>query len=479
MKIDLLKGVSMETILIKDASFVICDEKKVIEDGAVYVEDNKIADVGKSDELKKKYKADIIIDASKKAVMPGLIDCHCHVGQVHNRGMIWWAATTKTGAMRPKDKFDVLDKWIWPGYYFHTSETTYDVELAGLIEMIKSGTTTHLDCHIFPDSMAKAGIKSGLRKVLCPQVQTRWKLADAESPEDYLKLTDRIIREYNGAENGRIRVKVHPHWVFDLETEYHVKCAEIAKKYDVGIGIHMAEDLTELEIAKERVGKGPVEYLYDIGVLGPKTIGFHCVWLNDKEIKLFKETGTSVAHCPRSNMYAGFGVARALEYLEQGIAVGLGTDSPQLGYALDLFDEMKVSYLHNVAQAAPDERTMAKFRPAIRILPEKIFAMATRGGAKALNLEKEVGILEKGKKADMIIVDLKHPKFYPPSKQNIIVSMTMTANGSDVDTTIVDGKILMENRNVKALDEATILEKAKVVADEYYRVGPEKWPYYF
>ncbi len=466
------------SILIKDARFVICDENKVIENGAVYIEEDKIVDVGESDQLKKKYKADVTIDARKKAVMPGLIDCHCHVGQVHNRGMIWWAVTQR-GAMRPKDKFDILEKWIWPGYLFHSSETTYDVELVALLEMIKSGTTTHADCHIFPDSMAKAAMKSGIRKVLCPQIQTRWKLPDAESPEDYLKMTERIIQEYDGSQNGRIRVKVHPHWVFSSEKEYLEKSAEIARKYSVGIGIHMAEDLTELDIAKDRHGKGPVEYLNDAGLLGPKTIGFHCIWLNDKEIRLFKETGTAAAHCPRSNLMAGFGVARVPEYLEQGVTVGLGTDSPQLGHALDIFDEMKVTYLHNVARVSPGEGSMVKFRPSIRIFPGTIFAMATKGGAKALNLENEVGTLEKGKKADVIIVDLKHPKFYPPKMQNIVTMMTMAANGSDVDTTIVDGKILMESRKVKTIDEPAVLEKASEIADEYYRMGPEKWPYYF
>ncbi len=435
--------------MIRNARFLVCNERRIIEYGDVYIEDGKIVDLGGSGELKKKqYKPEVVIDAARMAVIPGLVDTHAHVGQTYVRGLI--------EDLPAKGIIDTLAKLIWFGYEYHTAETVRITETVGLLEMIKNGTTTHLDCHIFPESMAKAARDSGLRTVLCPQVLDSRKLPDADSPEEYLKMTERTIRRWHRVENGRINVRVHPHATYSCEIDYFKKCLEIADKYGVGIGIHMAEALDEVEVIKKKFGRRPVEFMYDIGLLGPKTIGFHCIWLSNEEIKLFKLTDTKVAHNPMSNMKYAFGIARVPEMVKEGITVGLGTDGPQV-VPLDMFEVMKFTgCVHKVNHLDPS------------LLPARdIFRMATRDGAKALGLEKEVGSLEKGKKADVVLLDLADPRFFPLTKDNILSHIVYFAHAGHVRTVIVDGKILMRDRKIEVLNEKKIMEKARPIGEKF------------
>ena len=444
----MIYGVGLgESILIKKARFVICDVTKIIENGAVFIKDGKIADVGKSDQLEKKYKADVVIDATKKAVMPGLIDTHCHVGQTYVGALI--------DDLPSEGIIETLEKKIWFGYDYHTAETLRITELVGKLQMIKNGTTTHLDCQIFPESMATAARDSGLRVVLCPQALDSRKLPDAKNPEEYLKLTEQIVRKWNGYEDGRITVKVHPHATYSSEPEYFAKLRDLAKKLNVGIGIHLAEGLDEEAFIQKKYGKRPVEFVYDLGLLGPKTIGFHCVWLNDKEIKILKTTGTTVAHNPASNAKYAFGIARLPEMMKEGVTVGLGTDGPQV-CPLDMWEVMKfTAAIHKVNKLDPS------------LMPAKdVFRLATKDGAKALHLNN-VGTLNVGSKADVVIINLNDPRFFPLRKENILALAVSWAHAGHVETVVVDGKILMENRKVKVVDEAMIMEEAKPIGDKF------------
>jgi 5-methylthioadenosine/S-adenosylhomocysteine deaminase len=437
-----------ESILIKNARFVVCDENRVIENGAVYIDGNKIAEVGRSDRVAKKHKSDIVIDASKKAVIPGLIDSHSHVGQAYVRGLI--------EDLPVKGIMETLKKSIYFGYEFHNEESAYVVEMAGRLEAIKNGTTTNLDCMIFPESMARAARDSGLRSILCPQVMTDPGMPDADSPEEYLRMTEDTIRKWHLSENGRIHVRVHPHNLFTCTPDYLVKCVEIAKKHGVGIGTHMAEGLDTEELIKRKYGRSTIELAYDLGLLGPKTIGFHCIQLSNKDIQLLKLTDTKVAHCPVANAKWAFGVARVPRMLKKGITVGLGTDGAQV-VPLDMFGVMNFTALvHKV-----DEMD-ASAMPAV-----DVFKMATKGGAKALGLEKEVGSLETGKKADVVILDLTDPVMFPVTKENIIRHLVYYASGSRVKTVIVDGRILMKDRKVEVFDEDKAVEKVRRVSDKF------------
>ena len=438
----------VESILIKNARFVVCDESRVVERGAVYIEDDKIVDVGESDRITREHGGDIVIDATKKAVIPGLLDTHCHVGQAYVRGLI--------EDLPVKGILETLKKTIYFGYEFHTKETAYAIELVGLLEMLKNGTTTYVDCMIFPDSMARAARDSGLRAVLHPQVMTDPGMPDAESPEQYLEMTEETIRKWHRSENGRINVRVHPHNLFTCTPEFLEKCVVIAKKHDVGIGTHMAEGMDTEELIKRKYGRSTIGLAYDLGLLGPKTIAFHCIWLSNRDIKLMKLTDTKVAHNPVANAKWAFGVARVPEMMREGVTVGLGTDGAQV-VNLDMFGVMNFAALiHKVNSMDPT------------VMPARdVFRMATRDGAKALTLEKEVGTLERGKKADVVIVDLTDPAIFPVTKDNIIRHLVYYSNGRRVKTVIVDGRILMEDRVVKVLDEAEVLEKAEPIGDKF------------
>ncbi len=437
-----------ESILIKKARFVICDETKIIENGAVYVKDGKIADVGKSEQIERKHKGDIVIDATKKAVIPGLIDTHAHVGQTYVRGLI--------DDLPGEGIFEILAKKIWFGYEYHSAESLRIMELVGKLEMIKNGTTTHLDCQIFPESMATAARDSGLRVILCPQVLDNRKLPDAKNPREYLRMTERTIRKWHGFEDGRINVRVHPHAPYSCEPDYFEKCVEIAKKQNVGIGIHLADGFDEQEFMKKKYGMRSTEFLHNLGVLGPKTICFHCIWINDKEIKILKLTNTKVNHNPYSNAKYALGIARIPEMMEKGITVGLGTDGPQ-NVPLDMWEAMKfAAAIHKVDKLDPS------LMPA-----SKVFSMATLEGAKALLLDKYIGSLDIGKKADVVILDLDDPRFFPLRRENILPMVVSWVHAGHVDTVMVDGKILMEGREIKVLDEAKIMEEAEPIGDKF------------
>jgi len=281
-------------------------------------------------------------------------------------------------------------------------------------------------------------------------------MPDAESPEEYLKMTEETIRTWHRSENGRINVRVHPHNLFTCTEDFLQKCVEIAKKHGVGIGTHMAEGMDTEELLKKKTGRRTIELAYDLGLLGPKTIAFHCVQLSNKDIKLLKLTDTKVAHCPESNAKWAFGVARVPEMMKEGITVGLGTDGAQV-VNLDMFEAMNFTALiHKVNEMNPS------------VMPAKdVFKMTTRDGAKALSLEKEIGTLERGKKADLVILDLTDPVVFPVTRENIIRHLVYYTHGGRVKTVIVDGKILMENREVKVLDETKVMEKAQSIGDKF------------
>jgi 5-methylthioadenosine/S-adenosylhomocysteine deaminase len=233
-----------------------------------------------------------------------------------------------------------------------------------------------------------------------------------------------------------------------------IKVKELAKKHKVGIHTHISETQDEVKQITEKYGKRPVEHLDAIGFLGPEVLAAHCVWVTKREIKILKERGVKPVHNPISNMKTASGVAPVQEMLDAGIPVALGTDGAASNNALDMINEMKFAALLNKVH---------KLDP-VAVPATTALEMATINGAIALGLQKKIGSLEVGKKADIIIVDFKKPHLTP--LHNVVSHLVYSAVSSDVDTTIVDGKILMQGREVLALDEDKVLERAQKTSDD-------------
>jgi len=439
--------------MIVEGSFVITvdDENRVIRDGAVVVEHGLIIAVDKTHRIVEKFSAEETIDARRSVVMPGFVNAHMHETLI--RGF-WDIFSGKT-----------LYEEMLMAYFMELCVSEKHALAAARLnqlEMIKNGTTCFIDIWRHTRMAAETLKTSGLRGVLAPQIadETPWPAVHKgrywmESVQD----NENLVRKWNGEAGGRIHVWFGPHAPYSCSEETLAKVRELASKYGVGIHMHVSEGMSEVEDLKRRKGLSPVKWLEKIGFLGPDVHAAHCVWLDDDEIKLFKRRGVSVAHMPKANMKSGMGIAPILRMLSEGITVGIGTDSNMGPNNLDMFEEMRAAcYLHRVSTGDSS------------VLPaSKLIRMATIEGAKCLRLDKEVGSLEPGKRADIIIIDLNKPHLTPilcNSVNNVMELIVFSAWGEDVSTVIVDGKVLMEERRVYTLDEGDVIAEAnKAAAD--------------
>lgn len=426
----------MVDILIRGGLLVTMNpHRQIIKNGSVAIEGSRIVAVGE----RIKEKADIVIDARGKAVLPGLINGHTHLAMTLLRGFA--------------DDLP-LDKWlsdkIWPMEKVMGPRDCYVGALLGSLEMIKSGTTCFADNYFHMDQVARAVITSGLRGVLSYGMIDR---DDKKKMREEIRIGRNFVKSFHGKARGRILTMFGPHAPYTCSTECLLKVKELSRNFGVGIHIHLAESNEEVKQTMQRYGKRPVEYLDSIGFLGPEVLAAHCVWVSKKEIKMIKEKGVKPVHNPTSNMKMGSGIAPVPEMLGVGIPVALGTDGAASNNSLDLFKEMKLAAL--LAKVRNFDPTVL---PAMKALE-----MATINGAVALGLQEEIGSLEEGKKADLIAVNLKRPHLSP--LHDIVSHLVYSARGSDVDTVIVDGKILMETGEVLTLDEEKVLDLAQRTSD--------------
>lgn len=427
----------MADILIKDGHVITMDPKRrVFERGSVAIDGDKIVAVGKD----VKEKADVVIDAKGKVVLPGLINDHTHLAMVLLRGV------ADDMALMPW-----LETKIWPIEKNLRAEDCYAGALLGCLEMIKSGTTCFADQYFFMENVARAVEEAGMRASLSYGII---ELGDSKRRESELRAGEKLVKERNGTVKGRITTMFGPHAAYTCSPECLMNVKELAKKYKVGIHTHISETQEEVEQITEKYGKRPVEHLDAIGFLGPEVLAAHCVWVTEREIKILKERGVKPVHNPISNMKTASGVAPVQEMLDAGIPVALGTDGAASNNALDMINEMKFAALLNKVH---------KLNPII-VSAATTLEMATINGAIGLGLGKKIGSLEVGKKADIIIVDFKKPHLTP--LHNVVSHLVYSAVSSDVDTTIVDGKILMQGREVLALDEDKVLERAQKTSDD-------------
>ena len=431
---------------------------RIIRDGAVVVEDDRIVFVGKRDEARAKYSGfEHVIKADRHVVIPGIVNAHCHLFQsiLKNIGidmeLVSWLRTS-----------------IHPTLASFTDEDFYVAAKWGLIENIKSGVTSIIENHYGPrghEAVIKALIESGLRAVLARGIYEVNVLIDMlkETPEQALSHVESLVKQYHGKENGRIRIAVAPMHPYNASKELLLKAKELADKYDLIYHTHTAESKKDQELVVQLHGKTDVALLYELGILSPRYHAVHAVNVSPEEIKYIAETGAHVIHNPESNMYLGSGIAPIPEYMEAGVNVALATDGAGSNNNNDMIEAMRFAvFLHRAA----------KSHPSI-ITAWDALEMATINGAKALGLENEIGSLEPGKKADITIIKLDAPHTAPV--HDPLGAIVYCANAQDVDTVIVDGRILMENRVVKIFDEEKVKEEAYKAAERILDRAREKF----
>jgi 5-methylthioadenosine/S-adenosylhomocysteine deaminase len=410
------------------------DADDMIFGGSVVIEGDRIVDVGPDAEVAARQSTDgaLVIEAEGQAVLPGLVDLHFHtaVGKGWSDHLPLW---------------EYLETCWYPIIRALNPEEAYWAALASYSESIKCGVTTVNDMYRQLGALARAAEEIGIRAVLSNDV------ADDEHDLDTLEDNKIAYETSHGAANGRIEVYVGIEWL-PLASEGLLKETRmLADDLNTGIHIHMNESLTEVENSKQRFGKRPSEVAYDCGILFERCIAAHCVWLSDTEIALIRETGTQVSHNPSSNAKLGNGIARVPEMLAAGINIGLGHDAAECNNSRDLFEVMKFASLIHRA---------SRVDPSLQQAPD-VVRMATRNGSAAL--QHETGELAAGKKADVILLDLQNQMFtplHPESKAHLYSHLVFAANGSAVNTTIIDGEIVYRDRTFTTIDEPEVLHRA-------------------
>jgi len=410
----------------------------LIEKGALAVSRDRIVEVGPEAALSKRYEAKRVVDARGGIIMPGLVNTHTHA-----------AMTCFRGLADDLPLMSWLHDHIFPAEAKLTPEVVYQGTRLACAEMILSGTTTFCDMYLFEDAVAHAAKDAGVRAVVGEV------LYDFPSPnygpvEEGLKYTETLIRKWQ--DDPLITIAVEPHSAYLCSPELLKKAKAIADRHGAPMVIHLSESDHEVTQIREKYGRTPVQHLAEIEFLSSGLIADHCVAITQADIALLKAFDVKVAHNPESNMKLASGIAPVPELLRHGITVGIGTDSCASNNNLDLFQEMDtVAKLHKVQTLDP---TVMDAPTVVR--------MATIDGAKVLGLEDQIGSLEKGKRADIIVIDIRQPHLVP--MYNVFSHLVYAVSGHDVVTAIVDGQVLMEDRVLSTLDVDRVMEDVNRIA---------------
>lgn len=431
---------------------------EIIDGGVVVTKNDRIDFVGTESDARKKYESVpyTSIEYEDGVILPGLVTSHTHLFQSLMKGV---------GTTLNLD--DWVTKVIYPMSMMMDFTDCYNAGMLNMAEMIRTGTTCFADSHYIVqkdenfDGMAAAAKETGIRAVLCRATQNMKYHPDVpgeaiEDTETALKKTEACIQKYHNTENGRIRVGVEPITPIDCNGETIRGLFQLAEKYDTLFQCHAAETLGELTIVKNEHNIGIMEYLHSLGVLSDRTMIIHCIWVSAKEQQLLADTHTNVSHQPLANMILGDGIAPIPELLSRGVNVGIGVDGAASNNKQDMFESMKAAaLLHRVHTL--DAGVLSAY---------DMLKMGTIGSAKCLGLAKEIGSLEPGKKADIIVVDTSSLHLTPAIDP--VANMIFSGNGRDVDTTIIDGKLLMKNKRFTQLQEQDIVQRAMQSANKMY-----------
>jgi 5-methylthioadenosine/S-adenosylhomocysteine deaminase len=417
------------TVVTMDADF------RVIDDGAIAIDDGTIVAVGKRADLESRAANARKVEAGGTIVMPGMINGHAHA-----------AMSLFRGVAEDHSLDDWLQKYIFPAEARNVTEdfVLWGTRL-GVLEMLRGGVTTYADMYYFEDVVAHVTKEAGMRGVLGETILD-FPAPDHRTPAAALAYTEKFIERWKG--DPLISAGVAPHSMYTLSTENLKSAAALARKHGAPILIHVAEAPFESELSQKKYGLTPVAYLESIGLLGPDVIAAHTVWLNDHDMATLKRRNVGCVHNPSSNMKLASGVMRVVDLLANGHRVGLATDSAASNNNQDLFQEMNIAAkLQKVTRMDP------------RALPARqVVEMATIGGARSLHLDNKIGSIEVGKEADIVLIGTAATHATP--MYNVYSQLVYALNAHDVRSVVIAGKIVMEDRIMLTMDKSEILAKA-------------------
>jgi 5-methylthioadenosine/S-adenosylhomocysteine deaminase len=411
--------------------------RAILADGSVAVRGDSILAVGPRAEIDSRYRAAQVIDARGHLVLPGFINGHTHVPMTLFRGLHDDVTLN-----------DWLYKYIFPAEAKNVNEefVRWGTRLAAA-EQIRAGVTTFADMYYFEDAIAEETKAAGMRGVL-GETFIDFPAPDNKSEAEMLAYTEKVLKRWQG--DPLIHAAAAPHSIYTCSKKTLQDAAALARKYHAPILIHVAEMKKEWEDSEKANGMSPVQYLEKIGVLGPDIVAAHCIFVDEADRKLLAERGTGCVHNPSSNMMIASGVSPVAEIRAAGVAVGLGTDGPAgSNNDLDLMEEIDLA-----AKLAK----ISKMDP-LALNAKAVVEMATIDGARALHMQKDIGSLEAGKKADLVLISLNEPNAVPV--YDIYAQIAYSLKGSDVDTVLIGGRVVMRDRKLLTVDEPAVLEKAR------------------
>ena len=409
---------------------------RIVPNGAVAIDGADVVGVDTAGSIGKQFRGRETIDASGQVVLPGLINTHTHAPMVLYRGLADDLAL-----------MEWLQKYIFPA---EAKTVTPEFVRAGTrlaaLEMIQSGTTTYADMYYFEEEIAKVTKEAGLRGVL-GQTIIQFPVADAKTPAEALARTERFLAEF--AHDDVIVPAIAPHSMYTLDTATLKAVRALADRTRAPVLIHLSETADEVKMSREKHRATPAQYLESIGFWGPRTLAAHGVWLSPADMMILARRHVGVSHNPESNMKLASGAAKVVGMRRAGVVVGLGTDGAASNNDLDMFEAMRQAAF--LAKLQTNDPRAVPARTALE--------MATIDGARALGMEREVGSLEPGKRADAIAVAMTSARQTP--MYDPLSHLVYTTRGDDVRTTIVNGRVLMRDRHVLTLDEAAVLAEAR------------------
>lgn len=431
-------------IVIKNALAVLPQgAEDAVKETSIYIQGDRIASIGNAPDG---FTEDKVIDGRDKLVIPGLINCHTHSYMSFMRNVA--------------DDLSFMD-WLFgtidPIEQQMTDEDTYWGASLAIIEMMKSGTTCFNDMQMNIHQTTRAVKESGMRAVIC-----RGLVGSGNDEAGQMRLRQAYEERDAARDCDRMTFRLGPHAPYTCDDEFLKIVAAEAKKENMGIHVHLSESVSEIQQIQEKYGCTPIALAEKCGIFDVPAIAAHCVQVTDGDIDILVRKNVSVVTNPASNMKLGNGFAPIGKMLERGVNVCLGTDGAASNNCLNMFHELSLLTLIHKGTGRTPQCVSAK----------EGFRIATINGAKALGLEKEIGSIEVGKKADLAILDLNTPSLTP--RNNLIAGLSYSANGSEVDTVIINGRITMEHRNILTMDEQLVYRKIQEIIE---RMGLDKKQY--
>jgi 5-methylthioadenosine/S-adenosylhomocysteine deaminase len=444
-------------LIIAGACVVTMDEhRRVLPDGAVAIKDDRIAAIGGREDILGRFAGLRTIDAVGKYLYPGFISTHTHLFQSLLKGL-----------GRDKPLFAWLDSSVRRAMRNFDAENIHYAALVGLIEAVRSGTTTILDyqyCHTLPgmdQSVIQAYLDLQVRGVFCrshtnvARFPPEMALEYVETEDTYFREMESLCLKYRG--HPLLDMAMAPGIIWDHDRSGYIKTRELADHFKIPISMHLVETEDDDAYSMKTWGMSSIDFLESCGMLGPDFLAVHCIHVTDDDIRRFRDYDVKISHCPVSNMILASGTAPVPRFLEEGLTVSLACDGAASNDTQDMLDVMRITALkHKLVR-----------RDASVVSAEQVLEMATLGGAKAVGMEKRIGSLEVGKMADMFIWSADTARAIPVNDP--ISSLVYSSDSRNIETTIVGGKVILHKGKILSLDETAVLRKAQSLAEDLVR----------